>query len=202
MIENPLQKWKPDNRTWKGFPGFEIPAMMWMDPEFVIQCEVRQKEKNKCHVNTYGWNLERWCRWACLQGRARDTDVENHHVDTGDGKAEKDWHVHPPREQRRASGACVQPGELSSGLCGDSGVGRGCGREFPAGGDIGLHIPGSLVVQQKRTQHCKAIILWKKKMHGWPAYNNQTSDLSWSDQCGKTNKNEYFKLFWAVGIHI
>ena len=60
------------------------------------------------------------------------------------------------------AGPALQPGELSSGLCGDSGMGRGCGREFPAGGDIGLHIPGSLVVKQKRTQHCKAIILRKK----------------------------------------
>ena len=30
---------------------------MWMDPESVIQSEVRQKEKTSC-INTYMWNLE------------------------------------------------------------------------------------------------------------------------------------------------
>ena len=28
-------------------------------------------------------NLEKWCRWTYLQGRARDADVENECVDTG-----------------------------------------------------------------------------------------------------------------------
>ena len=41
--------------------------------------EVSQKEKNKC-INAYMWNLEKWYRWAYLQGRNKDTDVENGHV--------------------------------------------------------------------------------------------------------------------------
>ena len=32
------------------------------------------------------WNLEKWYRWTCLQGRNRDTDVENIHMDTKGGK--------------------------------------------------------------------------------------------------------------------
>ena len=34
---------------------------MWMDLETVIPSEVSQKEKNKCHINT--WNLKKWYRW-------------------------------------------------------------------------------------------------------------------------------------------
>ena len=29
------------------------------------------------------WNLEKWYRWTYLQGRNRDVDVENRHVDMG-----------------------------------------------------------------------------------------------------------------------
>ena len=32
------------------------------------------------------WNLEKWYRWTGLQGRNRDTDVENKHMDTKRGK--------------------------------------------------------------------------------------------------------------------
>ena len=31
----------------------------WMDLESVIQSEVSQKEKSKCHNNAYMWNLEK-----------------------------------------------------------------------------------------------------------------------------------------------
>ena len=34
----------------------------WMDLETVIQSEVSQKEKNKYHILTYMWNLEKWHR--------------------------------------------------------------------------------------------------------------------------------------------
>ena len=33
------------------------------------------------------WNLEKWYRWTGLQGRNRDTDVENKRMDTKGGKA-------------------------------------------------------------------------------------------------------------------
>ena len=32
------------------------------------------------------WNLEKWYRWTYLQGRNRDADVENGHVDMGEGR--------------------------------------------------------------------------------------------------------------------
>ena len=32
------------------------------------------------------WNLEKWYRWASLQGRSWDTDVENKRMDTKGGK--------------------------------------------------------------------------------------------------------------------
>ena len=37
-------------------------AVMWMDPEDVIQSEVSQKEKIKYHILTHIWNLEKWHR--------------------------------------------------------------------------------------------------------------------------------------------
>ena len=32
------------------------------------------------------WNLEKWYRWTGLQGKNRDTDVENKRMDTNGGK--------------------------------------------------------------------------------------------------------------------
>ena len=32
------------------------------------------------------WNLEKWYKWTGLQGRNRDTDVENKRMDTNGGK--------------------------------------------------------------------------------------------------------------------
>ena len=40
-------------------------------------------EKERPHVNAYMWNLEKWSWWTYLQGRDRDADVENGHVDMG-----------------------------------------------------------------------------------------------------------------------
>ena len=36
--------------------------LRWMSLELVIQSEISQKEKNKCHILTriYIWNLEKW----------------------------------------------------------------------------------------------------------------------------------------------
>ena len=50
---------------------------MWMDLESVIQSEVSQKEKNISYINAYVWNLDRWYRWTYLQGKNRDTNVED-----------------------------------------------------------------------------------------------------------------------------
>ena len=45
-----------------------------------------EREKQILYVNAYMWNLEKWYRWTGLQGRNRDTDVENKHMDTKGGK--------------------------------------------------------------------------------------------------------------------
>ena len=37
-------------------------VVRWMDLETVIQSEVSQKEKNKYHILTHMWNLEKWYR--------------------------------------------------------------------------------------------------------------------------------------------
>ena len=45
-----------------------------------------EREKQILYINAYMWNLEKWCRWTGLQGRNRDTDVENKGMDTKGGK--------------------------------------------------------------------------------------------------------------------
>ena len=45
-----------------------------------------EREKQILYINAYMWNLEKWCRWTGLQGRNRDTDVENKWMDTKGGK--------------------------------------------------------------------------------------------------------------------
>ena len=39
---------------------FESVLMRWMYLEPIIQSEVSQKEKDKYHILTYIWNLEKW----------------------------------------------------------------------------------------------------------------------------------------------
>ena len=46
-----------------------------------------EKEKQILYINAYMWNLEKWYRWTGLQGRNRDTDIENKRMDTKGGKA-------------------------------------------------------------------------------------------------------------------
>ena len=43
-------------------------------------------EKQISYINAYMWNLEKWYIWTSLQGRNRDTDVENKRTDTKGGK--------------------------------------------------------------------------------------------------------------------
>ena len=52
----------------------------------------------------------------------------------------------------------MQHRELCWVFCDDRGVGWGRGREAQKGGDICMYIAASVVVQQKLTQYCKAII--------------------------------------------
>ena len=41
-----------------------------------------EREKQISYINAYIWNLEKWYWWTYLQGRKRDTDIENILVDT------------------------------------------------------------------------------------------------------------------------
>ena len=46
------------------------------------------------YINTYMWNLEKWYRSTYLQGRNRDVDIENGHVDTvGEGDGGTNWEI-------------------------------------------------------------------------------------------------------------
>ena len=45
-----------------------------------------EREKQISYINAYMWNLEKWYRWTRLQGRNRDTDVEDKCMDTKWGK--------------------------------------------------------------------------------------------------------------------
>ena len=50
------------------------------------------------HYWAYMWNLEKWYRWTGLQGRNRDTDVENKRRDTkgesgGGGGGGMNWEI-------------------------------------------------------------------------------------------------------------
>ena len=49
--------------------------------------------KTKATQKTYAWNLENWYRWTYLQGRNRDTDLENRVMYTrwGGGKERVGW---------------------------------------------------------------------------------------------------------------
>ena len=47
-----------------------------------------EREKQISYINAYMWNLEKWYRWTGLQGRNRDTDVENKRMETKGGKQE------------------------------------------------------------------------------------------------------------------
>ena len=44
-----------------------------------------EREKQILYINAYMWSLEKWYRWTCLQGRNRDTDVENKRMETKGG---------------------------------------------------------------------------------------------------------------------
>ena len=57
----------------------------------------REKQILYLHTYAYMWTLEKWYRWTGLQGRDRDTDVENKRMDTKGGKlgggGEMSWEI-------------------------------------------------------------------------------------------------------------
>ena len=53
-----------------------------------------EREKWILSINAYIWNLEKWYRWTYLQGRNRDTEVENGYVDTGrEAECGTNWEI-------------------------------------------------------------------------------------------------------------
>ena len=52
-----------------------------------IERSKSEREEQISYINAYMWNPEKWYRWTGLQGRNRDTDVENKRMDTGGGEA-------------------------------------------------------------------------------------------------------------------
>ena len=50
-----------------------------------------ERDKQVLCINAYMWNLEKWYRWTGLQGRNRDTNVENKHMDPKGGKLGGGW---------------------------------------------------------------------------------------------------------------
>ena len=63
------------------------------DLESVNQSEISQKEKQPLYIKTYMWNLEKWYWWTYLQGRDRDTYIENGHVDPRLGREGMTWEI-------------------------------------------------------------------------------------------------------------
>ena len=60
---------------------------MLMDLESHTEWSKSEREKQILYINAYMWNLEKWHWWTYLQGRNKDTDVENGRVDTaGEGE--------------------------------------------------------------------------------------------------------------------
>ena len=57
-----------------------------MNLEPIIQSEVSQKEKDKYHIITHIWNLEKWYQRISFQGSSGETDIENRLMDMGRGE--------------------------------------------------------------------------------------------------------------------
>ena len=58
--------------------------MKWMNLETIIQSVVSRKEKDKYHILTHIWNLEKWYWRIYLQGNNGETDIETYgHAERG-----------------------------------------------------------------------------------------------------------------------
>ena len=99
------------------------------------------------------WNLEKWYRRTYFQGRNRDAEVENGHVDTeGEGEHGVNWEIRIdiytlPCVKYRASGNLLYSSG-SSAWCSVMtymvGLRVGGWRKVQEGGDICIHIADSL----------------------------------------------------------
>ena len=50
-----------------------------------------ERERQILYINTYIWNLERWCPWSYLQGSKGDTDVRTDWVTVREGEDGMTW---------------------------------------------------------------------------------------------------------------
>ena len=126
-----------------------------------------EREKNISYINAYIWKLEKWNWWTYLQGRNRDTDIEN---TVGEGEGGMNWESSTetytlPYVKQIASGKL----QYNTGALWQlRGMEWGRRWERSSRGKRTyvylwlIHVD----IWQKPTQHCKAIILQlKKKNH-------------------------------------
>ena len=105
-----------------------------------IEWNKSEKEKQILFNITFMWNLEKWYRRTYLQGRNRDTDTENKHMDTK-GKRGLGWKgslelTHTHYDITRTY--CIAQGTLLSALWWTKWEGN------PKTGDICIHTADSL----------------------------------------------------------
>ena len=64
----------------------------WGGWTYYIEWNKSEKEKQISYINTHIWILEKWYCYTYLQGRNRDSDIENRFTDTaGKGEGRKNW---------------------------------------------------------------------------------------------------------------
>ena len=105
--------WRPRSAHVQQTHLFNTHAQDWAKAiGYLIQSEVKsEREKQTWYINTCMWNLEKWYGSTHFQGRNRDTDAGDGHVDVaevgwgleelGDGES----HTHRTACYQRASGS-------------------------------------------------------------------------------------------------
>ena len=128
-----------------------------------------EREKQISCINTYIWNLEKWYRWTYLQGRNRDADRENGCV-RGRGVG---WtgrlrlmYIHTILWKTASGKQLYSTGSLAWCSVVTYMGGLGWEGRWRGSGCIYIYLI-HLIVRQKQTQYCKAVILpQKKNTHG------------------------------------
>ena len=123
-----------------------------MDGPRVCHTEWSKSERNKYHILTSMWNLEKWYWWTYSQGRNRDADIEKGQVDRGGRRGlgalgEWHWYIYTAVcETDSEWEPAVQHRELSSVLCDDlEGVIWGWCEGGPRAGDVCISLSHSVV---------------------------------------------------------
>ena len=133
-----------------------------------------EREEQILYINAYIWNLEKWYQWTYLQGRNRDADRDNRLVGTaeegeggGNGQSGTETCRHRMWNRRPMGSRRITQGAQQGALWQPAGGGGGGGRRGWGGRlrRVGMRVCLWLihvVVWQKPTQYCKAIILQLK----------------------------------------